>query len=383
MANRVRTTLGDNVARLRRERGLDQGMLVQASQVTRSTIIDIESGRGNPRLNTLQAIADALGVSLSALLAPRSATAQQAKSHPTSSKLIEEWSSDNIFGFELALSHIRFADPALVRKFKDKNPNSPLMKCESHEYIAKRINSIFTNSVTEAIYWSYSHRTGNFQEWCANIGERSEQLLSALGFPILPLERADAIPSNYAHRISPEIHHFFQLMRRNNCDDKENEFFELLISDLPSLSIHEKGRKNYEITDGLFVYLNLLRVTSCVISRKMQGQTSNFRPRAALRGAIFSNLIEKYWDIYNTKPKMTDRDRGPFGYATGWAMRILKLGACRLRKALDSGELREHRANPWLGHLEHELNAVAKLRRDTIARRMEQACREYEAIFID
>jgi transcriptional regulator with XRE-family HTH domain len=62
--------LARNVRRLRQERGLTAAELAIRSGVAKATLSQIEAARGNPRLETLRDLADALGVSPTELLAP-------------------------------------------------------------------------------------------------------------------------------------------------------------------------------------------------------------------------------------------------------------------------------------------------------------------------
>jgi transcriptional regulator with XRE-family HTH domain len=64
------THVADNLRRLRAERGLIAAELCARSGVARATLSQIEAGRGNPRLETLQDLATALGVDPGDLLAP-------------------------------------------------------------------------------------------------------------------------------------------------------------------------------------------------------------------------------------------------------------------------------------------------------------------------
>jgi transcriptional regulator with XRE-family HTH domain len=56
------STLGANLALAREAAGLTQGDVAERAGTSRATIAQIESGEGDPRLSTLGAIADALGV---------------------------------------------------------------------------------------------------------------------------------------------------------------------------------------------------------------------------------------------------------------------------------------------------------------------------------
>src|SRR3990167_10737041 len=60
--------LGENLRKLRLKKNLSQGDLAKALGVDRAYISNIENGRMNPTLSTLEKIAGALGISSSELL---------------------------------------------------------------------------------------------------------------------------------------------------------------------------------------------------------------------------------------------------------------------------------------------------------------------------
>lgn len=69
--NDLTGVLARNVRGLRQDRGLTAAELATRSGVAKATLSQIESARGNPRLETLRDLADALGVSPTELLAPQ------------------------------------------------------------------------------------------------------------------------------------------------------------------------------------------------------------------------------------------------------------------------------------------------------------------------
>lgn len=60
--------LGVNLRKLRLEKSMSQGDLATALSVDRAYISNIENGRMNPTLSTLEKLAGALGVSVDTLL---------------------------------------------------------------------------------------------------------------------------------------------------------------------------------------------------------------------------------------------------------------------------------------------------------------------------
>jgi transcriptional regulator with XRE-family HTH domain len=61
----------ENLRRIREERGLSQRALADRAGVVKSTIYEAEAGRRIPRIQTLEKLADALGVSIVDLLPSR------------------------------------------------------------------------------------------------------------------------------------------------------------------------------------------------------------------------------------------------------------------------------------------------------------------------
>lgn len=63
------SSIGKTVRRLRRMNSLSQGRLAKKSRVSLNTIVKLEIGENtNPTIDTLQAIAKALGVSVHKLI---------------------------------------------------------------------------------------------------------------------------------------------------------------------------------------------------------------------------------------------------------------------------------------------------------------------------
>jgi transcriptional regulator with XRE-family HTH domain len=61
----------ENLRRIREERGLSQRALADRAGVVKSTIYEAEAARHIPRIQTLEKLADALGVSIVDLLPSR------------------------------------------------------------------------------------------------------------------------------------------------------------------------------------------------------------------------------------------------------------------------------------------------------------------------
>ncbi len=67
----MRKLVGDNFARLRRERGLTQEEMEERSGFSQQYLSDLERGKRNPTVITLYELAQALGVSHVDLLLPQ------------------------------------------------------------------------------------------------------------------------------------------------------------------------------------------------------------------------------------------------------------------------------------------------------------------------
>jgi transcriptional regulator with XRE-family HTH domain len=63
--------VADNLRRLRVERGVSVSELARRSGVGRGPLTGLEAGRANPTIETLWALADALGAPFGDLVAPR------------------------------------------------------------------------------------------------------------------------------------------------------------------------------------------------------------------------------------------------------------------------------------------------------------------------
>ena len=60
--------LGDNIRRIRLEKGMTQGDLCQKLDVDRAYMSNIESGKKNPTLSTIERIANSLDISIEDLM---------------------------------------------------------------------------------------------------------------------------------------------------------------------------------------------------------------------------------------------------------------------------------------------------------------------------
>jgi transcriptional regulator with XRE-family HTH domain len=67
--HRVEEVVAGNIRRLRKERNVSLSELARASSVAKATLSSLETGTGNPTIQTLSALADALGCALGDLLA--------------------------------------------------------------------------------------------------------------------------------------------------------------------------------------------------------------------------------------------------------------------------------------------------------------------------
>lgn len=61
----VRSRVGTNLQKLRRDRGVTQEELAHKAQVHQTYLSGVESGKRNPSIGVLERIAEALGVDIS------------------------------------------------------------------------------------------------------------------------------------------------------------------------------------------------------------------------------------------------------------------------------------------------------------------------------
>ena len=66
--NKISTKLGQNMKRIRTKKKMSQGDIARFLEVDRGYISNIESGKKNPTLATIQKLADALKISADELL---------------------------------------------------------------------------------------------------------------------------------------------------------------------------------------------------------------------------------------------------------------------------------------------------------------------------
>ena len=60
--------LGDNLKRIRTEKGISQGDIARALEVDKSFVSNIENGKTNPTLATITKLAKAIGISVGELM---------------------------------------------------------------------------------------------------------------------------------------------------------------------------------------------------------------------------------------------------------------------------------------------------------------------------
>jgi transcriptional regulator with XRE-family HTH domain len=68
MSEKESKKLGENMRRIRIEKGMSQGDICRALNLDRAHVCNIENGRQNPTLDTIAKIAKALGVEVSELM---------------------------------------------------------------------------------------------------------------------------------------------------------------------------------------------------------------------------------------------------------------------------------------------------------------------------
>jgi len=100
--------LGTNIRRLREEKGLSLSELAEKARISKSTLSSLESGKTNPTISTLWAIADALDISFGELIGLREMWIEE---EGVTVQLIEQLDDIEIYLMKLDAKSIRNARP--------------------------------------------------------------------------------------------------------------------------------------------------------------------------------------------------------------------------------------------------------------------------------
>jgi transcriptional regulator with XRE-family HTH domain len=120
-------SIGANIKRFRKLRGLTQERLAEKANISRSYLADVERDRYNPSVDTLKAIAEALDVSVDDIL--------ESAGEKTLFRGTEQKDTDN------AYDYTKDKDiPPAVKEMLDKLSSYPPDK---QERIVKQINTLF------------------------------------------------------------------------------------------------------------------------------------------------------------------------------------------------------------------------------------------------
>ena len=293
--------------------------------------------------------------------------------------MVEHWDPDNVVGLVRALSKILFVYPRMFRRHEIKNQRHILAECGSYKECADTVNAIFYGTAMDAAYLLAAKPTRHFHRWCTNIAERSEELLVSMGYPILPLERPSAILQDYTSRIAPPTWQLLEYLKSKIPIDTRNNDENVLAQNVIVFGLKKKITDTHLMIPEILKSIHVLRLAGRALPNEISIQAKNLSFSKSIQKALFFNICSAYFHVYRVAPVMTDRNRRPFGHATGWAKLVLKLGTCRLARAIRLGRLNEARGNPWLDHLSSGLADAAQLKRHTIARRLEQAWRDVQA----
>jgi transcriptional regulator with XRE-family HTH domain len=115
--NELNAIVAANLARLRAREGLSLGALATRSGVGKATLSRLEAGQGNPTIETLYALADALSVSLGDLVSEASGPALhvRAADAPELEGALRAKVMDRIYGVGLS-EVLTFTVPARQRR---------------------------------------------------------------------------------------------------------------------------------------------------------------------------------------------------------------------------------------------------------------------------
>ncbi len=103
----VLLSIGENIRRLRRVRGISLGELAKEAGISKSTLSAIEAGKANPTISTLWAISKALGVPFSTLVG-EGVIVEEGGVHV---RLVERGASTEVYVMKLRPKALRDAAP--------------------------------------------------------------------------------------------------------------------------------------------------------------------------------------------------------------------------------------------------------------------------------
>ncbi|MCQ4921874.1 helix-turn-helix domain-containing protein [Tissierella carlieri] len=84
-------TIGENIKKYRKEKGLTQKELAEKSNLSRSYLADLERDRYNPSLDSLKLIANSLEVDVSILLGENNSTIKISNILKDDKELLDFW----------------------------------------------------------------------------------------------------------------------------------------------------------------------------------------------------------------------------------------------------------------------------------------------------
>ncbi|CAK7022040.1 helix-turn-helix domain-containing protein [Tissierella carlieri] len=84
-------TIGENIKKYRKEKGLTQKELAEKSNLSRSYLADLERDRYNPSLDSLKLIANSLEVDVSILLGENNSTIKISNTLKDDKELLDFW----------------------------------------------------------------------------------------------------------------------------------------------------------------------------------------------------------------------------------------------------------------------------------------------------
>ncbi|WP_425622501.1 helix-turn-helix domain-containing protein [Brevibacillus borstelensis] len=128
-------SLGANIKRFRKLRGLTQEKLAEKANMSRSYLADVERDRYNPSVDTLKAIAEALNVGVDDLL-------ESSDEHDKSvTKAMQEFGKTELKATENTYDYTK--DQSIPRALQDFLDKLSAYPPEEQERIIKQINTLF------------------------------------------------------------------------------------------------------------------------------------------------------------------------------------------------------------------------------------------------
>ena len=113
-------------------------------------------------------------------------------------------------------------------RYELKYPRSQRSRETTFQGSAQIVNGTFSATAVDAAYLIARKPTRHFENWCKNIAERSEELLTSVGYAVLPLDEPHAVWDDWVHRTAPQAWQIFHYLKFEYLSPSENRHRKIL-----------------------------------------------------------------------------------------------------------------------------------------------------------